>query len=104
MIKAIMIVVCSSLAAGPAMGAACEVFEHSNFKGESIAIERNQSLPRLGKFNDRASSIKVSSQCLLVAYANEEYRGATTTFGRGEYPALPDGWDDQISSLQCNCR
>ena len=92
------------LAAPPAVAAACEVFEHSSFAGQSIAIERNQSLPRLGVLNDRVSSIKVGSQCLLVAYADEDYHGTTTTFGPGDYALLPAGWDDEISSLHCNCR
>ena len=104
MIRAILTFVCTTIAAAPAVGAACEVFEHKNFEGESIAIERNQSLPRLGNLNDRVSSIKVGSQCLVVAYANEEYRGAMTTFSPGAHASLPNGWDDEISSLHCNCR
>jgi hypothetical protein len=103
-VRAALIFVVSILAMSPAVGAACEVFEHSNFAGQSIAIERNQSLPRLGTLNDRVSSIKVGSQCLLVAYADEDYHGTTTTFGPGDYPKLPAGWDDEISSLHCNCR
>jgi Beta/Gamma crystallin len=102
--RAILTVVCTTLAAAPAAGAACEVFENQNFAGESMAIERNQSLPRLDTLNDRVSSIKVASQCLLVAYADEDYRGVTTTFSQGEHASLPKGWDDEISSLHCNCR
>src|SRR5436189_557954 len=91
-------------AAAQALAAPCEVFEHKNFSGPFIAVERNQSLPRLGALNDRVSSIKVGSQCLVVAFADEEYSGGTTTFGPGEYPTLSEGVDDQISSLHCNCR
>jgi hypothetical protein len=103
-IRTLSILACAIFAAAPAMGAACEVFEHKNFAGASIAIDRNQSLPRLGALNDRVSSLKVGSQCLMVAYTDEEYRGTTTTFSPGEHAALPDGWDDEISSLHCNCR
>jgi Beta/Gamma crystallin len=84
--------------------AACDLFEHTDFGGRFITADRNQSLPRLGALNDRVSSIKVAAQCLMVAYADEDYRGLTTTFGPGDYSTLPQGWDDQISSLQCNCR
>jgi Beta/Gamma crystallin len=94
----------SVFAATSVMAASCEVFEHKDFMGESIAVERNQSLSRLGKLNDRVSSIRVGSQCLMVAYADEDYHGVTTTFGPGEYASLPHGWDDEISSLHCNCR
>jgi hypothetical protein len=103
-IRAILAFVCATFATAPALGAACEVFEHKNFAGESMAIEGNRSLPRLGTLNDRVSSIKVASQCLLVAYADEDYRGVTTTFSQGEHASLPKGWDDEISSLHCNCR
>ena len=84
MIRIISILLCSFLAAAQASAAPCEVFEHKNFSGPFIAIERNQSLPRLGALNDRVSSIKVGPQCLVVAFADEEYRGITTTFGPGE--------------------
>jgi len=103
-IRATSILLYSFLSAAQASAAPCELFEHANFSGPFIAVERNQSLPRLGTLNDRVSSIKVGSQCLAVAFADEEYRGGTTTFGPGEYPTLPEGWDDQISSLHCNCR
>ena len=90
--------------AAQALAAPCEVFEHKNFSGQFIALERNQSMPRLGALNDRVSSIKVASQCLAVAFADEEYRGGTITFGPGEHPTMPEGWDEQISSLRCNCQ
>ena len=104
MIRAILIFVCTTASAGPALAAACEVFEHTDFKGESLMAERNQSLPRLGRLNDRVSSVKVAPQCLMIAYADEDYNGAITTFSSGTHATLPDGWDDQISSLHCNCQ
>ena len=90
--------------AAQALAAPCEVFEHKNFSGQFIALERNQSMPRLGALNDRVSSIKIDPQCLVVAFADEEYRGSTATFGPGEHPTMPEGWDNQISSLRCNCQ
>jgi len=91
-------------ASASACAAACQMFDHKDFRGESLTIESNRALPHLGAFNDRVSSIKVAPQCLLVAYADAQYAGATTTFSPGEHAALPDGWDDQISSARCNCR
>jgi hypothetical protein len=102
--RTISIFVYTLLSAAQALAAPCEVFEHKNFSGELVAIERNQSLARLGALKDRVSSIKVDPQCLIVAFAEEEYRGSMITFGPGEHPTLPEGWDDQISSLHCNCR
>jgi beta/gamma crystallin len=84
--------------------AGCQMFEHKGFVGDSVTIDSNRGLAQLGTLNDRVSSIKVSSQCLLVAYADARFAGATTTFSPGEHAALPEGWDDRISSARCNCR
>ena len=102
--RTLSILLYTFLAAAQALAAPCEVFEHKNFSGQFIALERNQSMARLGALNDRASSIKVDPQCLVVAFADEEYRGGTATFGPGEHPTMPEGWDNQISSLRCNCQ
>ena len=56
------------------------LFEHKDFLGEVIVLGNNQSLSHLGTLNDRVSSISVAQQCLLVAYADAEYAGATTAF------------------------
>ena len=102
--RTLSILLYTFFAAAQALAAPCEVFEHKNFSGQFIALERNQSMPRLGALNDRVSSIKVGLQCLAVTFADEEYRGGTTTFGPGDHPTMPDGWDNQISSLRCNCQ
>ena len=104
MIRTALILLTVTLAPARAVAAPCEVFEDKNFAGQSVIIERNQSLPRLGALNDHVSSIKIAPQCLMVAYADEEYHGTTTTFGPGEYATLSEGWDNEISSLHCNCR
>jgi hypothetical protein len=102
--RAVSILVVAMLVSASAARAACQMFEHKDFTGEALTIDPNRALGHLGALNDRVSSIKVSTQCLLVAYADAQYVGATTTFGPGEYAALPDGWDDRISSARCNCR
>jgi hypothetical protein len=94
----------SMLAAATPAKAECRMFEHKDFQGESVNLANNQSLNHLGSLNDRISSIRVTPQCLLVAYADPEFAGATTAFSAGEHGSLPDGWDDRISSARCNCR
>src|SRR5262249_28563948 len=84
--------------------ASCSVYEHRDFLGEQLTIADNRSMEHLGSLNDRVSSIVVSPGCLLIAYADPRFAGATTTFSAGRHPTLPDGWDDQISSVRCNCR
>jgi hypothetical protein len=104
-LRTTVILACSTFAIAPAAGAQREVFEDKDFGGQSISIDGNRSLPRLGALiNDRVSSVRVGPQCVMVAFAEEDYRGTTTTFGPGSYAALPEGWDDEISSLHCNCR
>ena len=80
------------------------MYDHKNFQGEALTIEKNRALSHLGALNDRVSSIKVAPQCLLVAYADPQFGGVTTTFSAGEHASLPAGWDDQISSARCTCR
>ncbi len=96
--------VAALLASAPAAQASCQVFEHRDFGGESLTIDGNRGLAQLGTLNDRISSIKVSAGCLLVAFADAQFAGATTTFSPGQHAALPEGWDDRISSARCNCR
>jgi len=84
--------------------AACSMYEHRQFLGASLTLDDNQVLAHLGSLNDRVSSIVVSPGCLLIAYADPQFAGATTTFSAGKHATLPDGWDDVISSARCNCR
>lgn len=84
--------------------AACQLYEHQGFTGQSFVLAENAVQANFGRMNDKVSSVRVSRQCLLVAFADPEFRGATTTFGPGEYTNLTEGWDDQISSARCNCR
>ena len=90
--------------AAPAARAECQLYEHQAFSGMSMAITDAVGRSDLGELNDKISSIKVSPQCLLVAFADPGFKGATTTFSPGEHPSLQAGWDDQISSARCNCR
>lgn len=104
MTKAVAALLCAISAAPAVAHAQCQLFDHKGFLGDSMTIGANQSRPHLGTLNDRVSSIKVSASCLLVAYADADYQGATTTFSPGEHASLIEGWDDQISSAHCNCR
>jgi Beta/Gamma crystallin len=100
----IVLILAATLCFASVAEANCKLYEHTKFLGQSLTIDDNQALAHLGVLNDRASSIIVAPQCLLVAYADPQFTGATTTFSAGEHPALPEGWDDQISSARCNCR
>ena len=83
----------------------CLVYRERNFSGENLPLGRNARLPLLaGTWDNAVSSVRVPQGCLLVAFKDKEFRGASEAFGPGDYSDMPSGWDDEFSSLQCNCR
>jgi hypothetical protein len=93
------------LATAAQAGEACTAYENKSFAGERLALERNTSMPVLPKaMDDRISSVHVAPGCLLVGYADPKFKGPSQTWGPGDYTELPAGWDDVVSSLQCNCQ
>jgi beta/gamma crystallin len=82
----------------------CIVYENKNFNGETLALSMNQSVPALAdNIDNKISSVRVRPGCILVGFADANFKGASQTWGPGDYPALPRGWDDVISSVQCSC-
>jgi len=74
------------------------LFSDSNFNGQRITIDRDAPNLRDYDFNDRASSVVVSSgRWLLCEHAN--FGGRCAEFGPGEYRELP-GFNDAISSAR----
>jgi hypothetical protein len=56
------------------------------------------NLDRTG-FNDRASSIRIEGGYWLFC-SDADYQGDCRTFGPGDYPNLPDGFERRISSVR----
>ena len=75
-----------------------EIFTEPNFGGRSLASRRDISNLGPTEFNDRASSIVVSSGRWEVC-TDGEYGGRCVVLGPGRYPAL-GGIANQISSLR----
>ena len=74
------------------------LFSDSNFNGQRVTIDRDAPNLREFDFNDRASSVVVSSgRWLLCEHAN--FGGRCAEFGPGEYRELP-GFNDAISSAR----
>jgi hypothetical protein len=74
------------------------LFSDSNFRGQRMTIDRDASNLSDFDFNDRASSVVVSSGTwLLCEHAN--FGGRCAEFGPGEYRELP-GFNDAISSAR----
>jgi hypothetical protein len=92
-----------SVTAGAAM-ADCWLFEEKNFGGQSMQIKDNQVASQLGELDNKTSSVKVTPQCILIGYDLPGLAGPPQTWGPGQHPDLPPGWDDVISSAKCSCR
>ena len=91
-------------AAGPPpapVGARAVLFGRPNFEGRGFALEGNQIVGSLqgSGFNDRASSLRVERGYWILC-SEPEFRGTCRTFGPGDYPQLPPGLDNNISSAR----
>ena len=102
--RSIIALFCCSVSVAHA-GDQCIAYEDGNFEGISLALNMNQSLPNLAaNIDNRISSVRVRPGCILVGFADANFKGQSQTWGPGDYPTLPKGWDDVISSVQCSCR
>lgn len=79
-------------------GARVILFEQPGFGGRSIAVD-NDFLPNLASsgFNDRASSLRVERGYWMFC-SDAGFQGTCRTFGPGDYPQLPPGLNNAISS------
>lgn len=73
------------------------LYEGANFSGRALSVDR--VMPNLGStsFNDRASSLRVESGYWMFC-SDAHFEGECRTFGPGDYPSLPRGLQDRISS------
>ena len=86
-------------------GDQCIAYENGNFDGLALALNMNQSMPALeANIDNKISSVRVRPGCILVGFADANFKGTSQTWGPGDYATLPKGWDDVISSVQCSCR
>jgi len=76
------------------------LYEDANFRGRSMAIEEDllANLQVTG-FNNRASSVRVDAGSWVMC-SDANFQGQCWTFGPGEYPVLPAGLADRVSSTR----
>jgi Beta/Gamma crystallin len=74
------------------------LYESPNLSGRSFLVRSDfmANLDGTG-FNDRASSLRVEGGYWLFC-SDAGFRGTCRTFGPGDYPTLPPGLNNQISS------
>jgi len=84
--------------AGWGSGARAVLYEHPGFRGRSIVVNDNfvDNLQSSG-FNDRASSLRIE-RGYWVFCSDAYFQGECRTFGPGDYPQLPPGLNDRVSS------
>jgi hypothetical protein len=90
-------------------------FENTNYGGASMSFEYDKLVPDLTKWkltnskltwNDRISSIKVGKNAKVILFADINYKGDTITLlgtgshGVGNFPTMPSGWNDKVSSFK----
>jgi hypothetical protein len=79
-------------------GARAVLYEHKDLSGRTFVVNASgaSNLERTG-FNDKASSLRVESGYWLFC-SNANFEGDCRTFGPGDYPTLPPGLNNRISS------
>jgi hypothetical protein len=79
-------------------GARVVLYEQAGFAGRRIAVD-SEFLPNLSStgFNDRASSLRVERGYWMFC-TDAGFQGTCRTFGPGDYPQLPPGLNNSISS------
>ncbi len=75
------------------------VYEHVNYRGESLRIR--QDMPEVPvPWNDRISSVIITAGTWEF-YEHDTYGGARARLRPGRYSWAGDRMDDQVSSLRC---
>jgi hypothetical protein len=75
------------------------VYEHTNYRGESLRLRQDVPLVE-ERWNDRISSVTITAGTWEF-FEHAEFRGARTRLRPGRYSWIGEQLDDQISSLRC---
>lgn len=90
-------------------------YEDANYGGNWMSFKYDKLIPDLTKWllpnsknnwNDRISFIKVGKNAKVILFADINYKGATITLlgtgshGVGNFPTMPSGWNDKVSSFK----
>jgi hypothetical protein len=77
--------------------ATATLYSGPRMTGRSLVVGGEGSSNLYGKFDNQASSLRVSSGYWIFC-SETEFRGECRTFGPGDYAVLPGGLDNRISS------
>lgn len=81
------------------------MFADANFDGRVLSMSPGDAVSfRSGQYwNDRASSARVARGCVLIAYSDNRMQGRVIEIDRNVRNLKSMGWNDRISSAQCDC-
>ena len=88
-----------AIACGTAAAAEITLYEHDNFAGAQMTLRGyTPNFVNTG-FNDRVSSLVVTSGTWELC-TDAEFKGTCTTFVQGEYPTIDKRLNDRFSSAR----
>lgn len=91
-------------AAKSGSGRGCWYYKDAGFQGSRAEIVEGSAPSTLGAdWNDSISSITCHPLCTLTAHDGENQSGAKKSF-TGDVRAIPEAWNDKISSMSVSCR
>jgi hypothetical protein len=95
------------------------LYENTNYGGKQLKFTGYESVYDLRQYplvtsegsvnwNDRISSVQVGKKKKIVMYEHINYGGASITLygetvcrnATGQYPSMPSGWNDRVSSFR----
>ena len=86
-------------------GDCARLFEHADFQGASFTMPSNTEILDLRDtgWNDQISSLTVFPGCFLIAFEHVEFGGWAVRYASGNVPYVGNAYNDQFSSLRCQC-
>ncbi len=100
--------VCFAARAEPEHQRLCaRLYDNTDATGKTIEVKHFDRVPRMGKMNDKVSSVKVEPGCHLILYRHADFEGFTfTVCGFEDLSKIIMGldyWHNRLSSYQCFC-
>lgn len=85
-------------------GNKCIGFEHPDFRGASLSLDRNFIFTFVGsRMNDKISSFRVAAGCEIIGFRDPDQRGVQTRY-HSDAAYVGDTENDKVSSYECRCR
>jgi hypothetical protein len=102
----------ATLGTTPSVSAKCVLYEHRDFAGAFLVLERNEHAKMIHNrgdgyyyrpdWNDRISSYKVGAHCTLFMWEHVDGKGWKLT-RTGQLDYIGDRRNDKVSEAQCAC-